>query len=157
MNPLRLAARSMLASQFIILGADTLRNPAPRAEVAKPVIEQLRGVIPALPDNDNAVVRLDGAINVVFGTSLLLGKFQRISALILAGSLLPTTFGGHRFWEQEDPASKKNQQIHFQKNIAALGGLLFAALDRKGKPSLSYRASKAAKRANKALPDVHKS
>jgi hypothetical protein len=38
-----------------------------------------------------------------------------------------------------------------------LGGLLFAALDRKGKPSLTYRAGKAGKKAKKqaekALPD----
>jgi uncharacterized membrane protein YphA (DoxX/SURF4 family) len=157
MNPMRLVARSMLASLFVTAGVDTLRKPGPRAEAAKPVIDRLRGIVPQLPADDTAVVRLDGAVHVVFGTTLLLGKFQRTSALVLAGTLVPTTLGGHRFWEQDDPQQKKNQQIHFQKNLATLGGLLFASLDRKGRPSLSYRASRAtkraAKRANKALPD----
>ncbi len=172
MNPVRLTARATLASLFITAGVDTLRNPGPRAEVARPIIGKLRERVPALPADDNAVVRIDGAVHVVFGTTLLLGKFQRLSALVLAASLVPTTVGGHRFWEKDDPDAKRTQQVHFQKNLAMIGGLLFAVLDRKGKPSLSYRAGKAggqakraAKRANKkaskaaahALPEAIKS
>jgi uncharacterized membrane protein YphA (DoxX/SURF4 family) len=154
MNPVRIAARSMLASLFITAGADVLRNPGPRAEAARPIIGELRNRIPQLPDDDKTVVRIDAGVHIGFGTLLLLGKFQRLSSLVLAASLVPTTFGGHRFWEKDDPDARRNQQTHFQKNMAMLGGLLFAALDRKGKPSLTYRAGKAAKRANKALPDV---
>lgn len=158
MNPVRIAARAMLASTFISLGADALRNPGPRAETAKPVIDQARGVVPQLPANDATVVRIDAGVKVLFGLFLLLGKFQRLSALVLAASMVPTTVGGHRFWEQNDPQAKKSHQIHFQKNAAMIGGLLFAALDRKGKPSLGYRAShathsagrKASKKAAKA-------
>lgn len=164
MNPVRLAARSMLASVFVTGGFDTLRHPAPRAQAAKPVIERARGVVPNLPASDETVVRIGGAVNVAFGTTLLLGKFQRLSALVLAVSLVPTTFAGHQFWAQSDADAKKNQQQHFQKNLAMLGGLLFALLDRKGRPSLSYRAGKAtgkakrkaskqAAKAAKALPD----
>jgi len=141
MNPVRMAARAMLASTFITSGADVLRNPGPRAETAKPVIDRARGVVPQLPADDATVVRMDAAVKVLFGLMLLLGKFQRLSALVLAGSLVPTTAGGHRFWEQGDETAKRNHKMHFQKNAAILGGLLFAALDRKGKPSLGYRAS----------------
>jgi len=143
MNPVRMAARTMIASTFVSLGADAFRNPEPRASTAKPVIDQMRGVVPQLPGDDATVVRIDAGVKILFGLLLLLGKFQRLSALVLAGSMVPTTFGGHRFWEQEDPQAKTNQRIHFQKNAAVIGGLLFAALDRKGKPSLGYRAGHA--------------
>lgn len=149
MNPVRITARALLASTFISLGADTLRNPGPRAEASKPVIDQARGLVPQLPADDKAVVRIDAAVKVVFGLSLLLGKFQRLSALVLAGSMVPTTLGGHRFWEQDDKTAKKQHQIHFQKNAAMIGGLLFAAMDRKGKPSLGYRASHVSRSAAK--------
>jgi uncharacterized membrane protein YphA (DoxX/SURF4 family) len=49
--------------------------------------------------------------------------------MTLATSLVPTTFGGHRFWEISDPAQRAQQQVHFLKNAAILGGLLIAAFD----------------------------
>lgn len=150
MNPVRLMARGALASVFLTSGFDTIRNPKPRAANAEPVIGQLRSVVPGLPDDDVQVVRMNAALQMGLGTTLLLGKFQRLSALGLAASLVPTTIGGHRFWEKDDPAAKANQQVHFQKNLALIGGLLFAALDRKGRPSLGYRAGKTAHRAKQA-------
>jgi putative oxidoreductase len=156
MNPIRLAARGMLASTFITGGVSSLRDPGPRAEAAKPVIDRLRGVVPQLPPDDETVVRIDSALHVVFGTTLLLGKFQRTSALVLAATLVPTTVGGHRFWEKDDDSAKANQAFQFQKNVSMLGGLLFAALDRKGKPSLTYRAEKAGSRAKKVAKGASK-
>ena len=52
---------------------------------------------------------------------------------------------GHRFWEESDPTQKKNQQLHFFKNLATLGGLLLAAVDTEGKPGVAWRARRAAK------------
>jgi len=54
---------------------------------------------------------------------------QRLSALALAGSLVPTTLAGHSYWKIEDPELRKLQRIQFHKNMAMIGGLLFAALD----------------------------
>ncbi len=53
----------------------------------------------------------------------------RLSALTLAASLVPTTLAGHAYWKIEDPAARKVQRIQFHKNMAMIGGLLFAALD----------------------------
>jgi putative oxidoreductase len=36
---------------------------------------------------------------------------------------------GHAYGSIEDPAARKVQQIQFHKNLAMIGGLLFAALD----------------------------
>ena len=50
----------------------------------------------------------------------------RLSALALAGSLVPTTLGAHRFWEQQGPAATQ-QRTQFLKNAAILGGLILVA------------------------------
>jgi len=41
---------------------------------------------------------------------------------------VPTTYVGHQFWEQSDPAMRRNQQVHFSKNISLIGALLAYAL-----------------------------
>ena len=43
--------------------------------------------------------------------------------------LIPTTLAGHSYWQVEDPATRKVQRIQFHKNLAMIGGLLFAVLD----------------------------
>jgi uncharacterized membrane protein YphA (DoxX/SURF4 family) len=63
---------------------------------------------------------------------MALGKAQRLSALALAGSLIPTTMAGHAYWALEDEAQRKAQRIQFHKNMAMLGGLLFAVLEQSG-------------------------
>lgn len=63
------------------------------------------------------------------GTLLALGVLPRSSALALVGSLVPTTIAGHGFWAVEDPTARKLQRVQFHKNMAMIGGLLFAALD----------------------------
>jgi uncharacterized membrane protein YphA (DoxX/SURF4 family) len=54
----------------------------------------------------------------------------RLAALALAGSLIPTTLAGHAFWKVDDPTARKLQRIQFHKNLAMIGGLLFAVVDR---------------------------
>jgi putative oxidoreductase len=53
----------------------------------------------------------------------------RLAALTLAGSLIPTTIAGHAFWKVGDPPARKLQQVQFHKNMAMIGGLLFAVVD----------------------------
>ena len=53
------------------------------------------------------------------------------AALALGASLIPTTAAGHRFWEEDEPAARSQQTIHFLKNAAMLGGLLMVVRDGK--------------------------
>jgi hypothetical protein len=43
---------------------------------------------------------------------------------LLIGSIVPTTFAGHRFWQVQDPESRLQQRMQFMKNLGLLGGLL---------------------------------
>jgi len=121
-------ARPLLAGIFVQGGIDTFRNPGPRAKRAEPVLGKMTEALP-LPDDAEAVVRLNAAVHVVFGLLLARGKLPRLSAAVLAASLVPTTVGGHRFWEEETPQGRAMQRTHFAKNLAILGGLLIAASD----------------------------
>jgi putative oxidoreductase len=127
--PLRPAARVLTGSTYVLLGFDALRAPGARVEQAGPVLAAIRKAVP-LPDDDELVVRGNAAVMVAAGSLLALGIAPRLSALALAGSLVPTTLAGHSYWQVEDPAARKIQRIQFHKNMAMIGGLLFAALDR---------------------------
>ncbi len=126
--PLRPAARVLTGSTYVLLGYDALREPGGRVDLASPVLAAIRSAVP-LPEDDELLVRANAAVQVTAGALLALGKAQRLSALALAVSLVPTTLAGHPYWTIEDPVDRKLQRIHFHKNMALIGGLLFAVLD----------------------------
>ena len=126
--PLRPAARLLTGSTYVLLGLDAFRAPGGRVDLAAPVLATVRTVVP-LPGDDELLVRANAAVQVAAGTLLALGRAPRLSALVLAGSLIPTTLAGHSFWAIEDPETRKLQRIQFHKNMALIGGLIFAALD----------------------------
>ncbi|MGY1644315.1 DoxX family protein [Geodermatophilus sp. SYSU D00703] len=148
----RRIARPLLAATFVYGGIDTLRNPQPRVAGAKPVVDTITAKadeqLPVqVPRDVEQWVKIDAGVKVGAGTLFALGKLPRLSALALAVSTIPTTLAGHRFWEHDDPQQKAGQAIHFLKNLGLLGGLLIAAVDTEGRPSVGYRARRAAKRA----------
>lgn len=146
---LRRLARPMLASMFVYDGVDALRNPSGRAEIAKPFLDKAGEMVP-LQASPDTLVRVNAGVHVGAGTLLALGKMPRLAALALAGSMVPTTLAGHSFWEHEDPEQRGTQQMHFFKNLSMLGGLLIAAADTGGKPSVGWRARQAGKATTKA-------
>jgi putative oxidoreductase len=128
MPVLRAATRLLLAWVFLRAGLDVLRTPAPRATTAAWLLDGLRARLPFLPDHV-LLVRANAAVQVGAAGLLALGQRPRLAALALATSMVPTTLGGHAFWRHDDPARRSQQQIHFDKNLAIVGGLLLAALD----------------------------
>lgn len=150
---MRRIARPLLAAAFVSGGIETLRNPKPRIQAAEPIVDkaldQVKDKLPdQLPTDTESLVRIDAAVKIGAGIALALGRFPRLAALLLAGSVLPTTVAGHRFWEYEDPRERAAQQSHFFKNLGLLGGLMLAAGDTHGKPSVAWRAKHAASAAS---------
>ena len=151
----RLVARPMLASMFLVGGVNALRNADKLAPRAKPVLDRLVPLVtkaaPQLPVPTDPVtlVRLNGAAQVGAGLALATGRAPRLSAAVLAATLVPTTAAGHRFWEESDPTAKAQNRIHFFKNVSMLGGLLIAAGDTDGKPGVAWRTRRAAKDARR--------
>jgi len=129
MKIVRGVARLLTGSAYALLGFDALQTPGGRVDQAAPTLDALRSVLP-LPEDNELIVRANAAAQTVAGASLALGLLPRLSALTLAGSLVPTTFAGHAFWKVDDHAQSKTQRVQFIKNAAMLGGLLLISIDR---------------------------
>jgi putative oxidoreductase len=148
----RRIARPLLAAPFVYGGISTLRKPQDRVPGARPVVEKIAETadkqLPVEVSKDvEQWVKVDAAVKVAAGSLFALNKFPRLTALVLSASIVPTTLAGHRFWEHEDPTERFGQISNFLKNGGLLGGLLLAAVDTEGKPSVGYRARRAAKKA----------
>lgn len=81
------------------------------------------------------LVPLSGVLALAGGLSVLLGFRAKAGGWMLAGFLAPVTAMMHRFWAAKEPQERQNQQIHFMKNLALLGGALL--ISRCGADSLS--------------------
>lgn len=155
MSVLRALARPLLAATFISGGLEAFREPRSKVPSAEALVSPVVAAIPQL-DSVEQVVRLDAAVKVLAGTLFAVGRFPRLSATALAVSLVPTTVSAHRFWEEADPARRRTQQLHFLKNAGLLGGLLLAAVDTEGRPSLSWRAKHAPASISHAASDLRR-
>lgn len=141
---LRRVARPLLAGIFIQSGIAALRDPKTHADMAAPVLDRVTAVAPVEDPPDNVtLVQIDAGVKIGAGVLLAIGKAPRLSSVMLAATLIPTTAAQHRFWETDDPNQRANQQLHFTKNVALLGGLMLASADTEGKPSLAWRARRA--------------
>ena len=109
-----LIARILAAGIFITGGWSTIREPGHRTK-APPKI--------GLPESE-VLVRANGLGMVVAGSAMAAGIKPRLSALVLAVMLVPTTVAGHRFWEEENERSRGMQRTQFFKNAAIFAGLL---------------------------------
>jgi len=123
MRLISVIARPLLAGMFVYGGLDAIRNPAGKVPRAEKVAPDLAGLVGIDADTEQ-LVQFNGAVQVGAGITLALGILPRLSALLLAGSLVPTTLAGHRFWEEEDEVGRNQQTIQFLKNTAMFGGLL---------------------------------
>ena len=149
----RLIARPMLASIFVVGAASALRSPAGPSAKADTVTSRLvplarKAGIP-LPEDPETLVRINAGVQIGAGLLLATGRAPRLSAAVLAASMVPTTLAGHRFWEVDDPAQRAQQRLHFLKNVSLVGGLVIASGDTEGRPGGAWRARRAAKDARR--------
>ncbi|MEU6992065.1 DoxX family protein [Streptomyces sp. NPDC046465] len=144
MAVLRKCARPMLASVFVTGGLQTVRDPQRAAPAAEPVAASVSSRIPWLTEDPEKLVRINGAVQLGAGLMLATGRLPRFAALALAGTLVPTTLAGHAWWKEKDPEERAAQRTQFIKNVSLFGGLLIAAADTHGKPSVAYRTRAAA-------------
>lgn len=106
--------RLLLGTIFLFSSVNALQN----AEQMTAPAEAL-----GLPEPET-MVRLHGGVNLLGGLMLALNIKPKLASWALIGNLIPTTLGGHQFWEESDEGAKINQMIHFLKNVSLLGGLL---------------------------------
>jgi uncharacterized membrane protein YphA (DoxX/SURF4 family) len=151
MTASRLLARPMLASMFVMVGIDSVLHPSAKVPKAGKFTERVPALVekiaPGLPGPTDAatLVRINGGVQIAAGLALATGRLPRLSALVLAASLAPTTYAGHPFWEEKDKQARAGQRTQFLKNVSMMGGLLLAGVDTEGKPGVAWRARRAAR------------
>jgi uncharacterized membrane protein YphA (DoxX/SURF4 family) len=148
MTLLRAGYRTMLASYFISSGVKAVRDPAPLAALAQPLAEKVVPLVKKyapdevahyVPEDPKTLVRLNGALQIAGGLALATGRGRRVGALLLAGSLIPSTLAKYPFWSQSGDEAAASRS-HFAKNVSLLGGVLLASRDTEGKPGIAWRA-----------------
>jgi putative oxidoreductase len=149
----------MMSAMFISGGINAMKNSSMLAKRAEPVTDRLEPIVErgtsALPFSvtPEQLVIANGAVHVVCGAMLATGRAPRLSALVLAASMVPTTLAGHRFWEESDPKLRATQRVQFLKNVSMTGGLLLASVDTEGKPSLAWQAKRHARHARDVVAE----
>ena len=138
---IKLLARPLLVAPFIAQGIDSLRNPkkhAKRFETLEKPLASL-GVPPVLASDTELLARVLGGISTVAGLCLATGRKPRAAALTLAAIHLPLAITSNPVWEAKTPEERKDYTSSLMQSGAVAGGLLYAASDRGGKPSLGWR------------------
>ncbi len=154
---LRKIARPMLASVFVVDGADMLRNTDKHSVESEQVLSALRKVLPqecakVLPQDPELFTRAMGGTKASAGALLALGKAPRTSAAVLAATTLPAMLVRNNFWAAKNQEEKENQRSKFLVDTALLGALFITTQDTEGKPGITWRAQHASKQLQKKLP-----
>ena len=145
MSVLRFVARSMLASYFVLNGVRALARPEDLAPATAPIAEKLMPKLSAalpesarafVPTDATGLVKLNGLLQIVGGASLATGFFRRIGAGVLAVTTVPNLLAANPLTKGPGQAAA---QAEFGTNVALLGGVLLAAQDTEGKPTLAWR------------------
>ena len=152
---IRRIARPMLSAAFISRGIDALRSPKPAADAARPTIEGLSKlpdpVGTNVPSNAETVARVNAAVQIGGGLLLATGKLPRVASAALALTVVPGSLGAHAFWSESDPQRKADERRAFLTDVSLIGGLIIAAVDTEGKPSLGWRGRRAAQKVSEAV------
>ncbi|WP_054952507.1 DoxX family protein [Flaviflexus massiliensis] len=133
-------ARPLLAVPFIASGVDAVRNAPDHVETVErvnPTFEQL-GIGELSAGTITTLTRAVGAVRIVAGIGMALGKKPRIAALTLAGTELALGAVRNPVWLSEGE-ERKQHIAGLVSSIGLAGGALVAAGDRRGKPSLGWR------------------
>ncbi|WP_409434431.1 DoxX family protein [Mycobacterium sp. SMC-14] len=153
---LRKIARPLLAAAFIGQGVDALRRPQQAGQAARPAFDGLKQlpdeIAAKVPSDVESFAKVNALAQIGGGVLLASGKLPRVAAAVLACTVIPGSAGAHMFWTEPDPQRRTEQRKAFLTDVSLIGGLLIAAADTEGKPSLGWQARRAYRRAAAALP-----
>ncbi|OHV05888.1 DoxX family protein [Mycobacterium talmoniae] len=152
---LRRIARPLLSTVFIGQGLEALRAPRAAADAAQPTVQGLRRlpspVAGKIPDDAQGVAMITAAVQIGGGLLLASGRMPRLASAALTFTVIPGNLGAHMFWNEDDPERKAEKRRAFLADVSLLGGLMIAAADTAGKPSLGWRGRQAARRVSAAV------
>lgn len=123
-----LVGRVLIALIFVFSGVNKILNFSMMTGFAG-----ARGMpLPAL------MIAGAAAVEILGGVALLAGIQGKIAGWVLFLFLIPTTLIFHNFWAMQG-ADRIDNEAHFMKNLAIMGGLLFLATFGPGQYSFDSR------------------
>ena len=114
MEGILLLGRLLYSLIFILSGVGHFQNRKTMAGYAR---------AKGLPSAELLVVA-SGVVELMGGSSILIGFQARWGACMLVLFLFPVTLTMHNFWTLKDPMQKASDRANFLKNIALLGAAL---------------------------------
>ncbi|MBA5725669.1 DoxX family protein [Bombella favorum] len=129
-DTLLLAARTLLAALFIIMGWEKVTG----FDVAVAFLKSLHIPMPAFATIIAIIAEIGG------GLALLLGILTAPVALLLAIYTIICGLIGHHYWTMPAGFPEYDAHIHFYKNISIAGGLVALAVAGAGRYALTGRS-----------------
>lgn len=141
MSIVRVIARPMLASSFILSGINRLLHTQETADQLSPVLSPLASALPVNVSEKNLAMAVAGT-QIGAGVLLATGKFARAAAVVLSVTAALTTAVEYRAASTETKEGKSHRRAQLAKNIGLMGGALLASVDTAGRPGLAWRAER---------------
>lgn len=152
----RRLARPLLAAAAISASLDTLRDPKPRVALAEGIGARIARPL-GLPEDAETLVKAGARIQFGAGLLLATGRVRRPAAVILLALQVPATIAEHSFWSAQTQEERSRQRTQFLRDLGLIGGLILAAVDTEGRPSLGWRARRAGGKARRSLAETKES
>ena len=136
-------ARRLLGVTFVVGGVEALRDSDSRARK----VDRVAGGL-GISDPQAAARVLAGA-QLGAGAMLVLGRFPRLSAVVLAATVVPDAVATHAFWAEDDKQDREAQRRLFVRDLGLLGGVLAAASSSRRGESVAHKARRGARAARR--------
>lgn len=143
MTLVRVLARPLLASSFVLTGIDRLRNTDAAAAALRPTLDRVTKMVPSsasVVSDEQRVAKVLGAAHLGAAVLLGIGRFSRLSALILVGTSTLNAVVEFNNADSSTAKARKDRRNQLLKNISLIGAVLLAAVDTNGRPSWAWRA-----------------
>ncbi|WP_026545909.1 DoxX family membrane protein [Arthrobacter sp. 35/47] len=143
MTLVRVLARPLLASSFVLTGIDRLRNTDATAAALRPTLDRITKAVPAAASatgNEQAVAKVLGTAHLGAAVLLGIGRFSRLSALVLVVTSTLNAVVEFNNADSSTSKARKERRNQLIKNLSLLGAVLLAAVDTNGRPSWAWRA-----------------
>jgi len=143
MSLIRFIARPMLATAFVAGGVTRLRRTEETAEALRPYLDKLQKAVPsaaALAGRERLVARGLGGIQMGAAVLLGIGRFSRCAALLLSATASVNACVEFTSADTSTPEARARRRSVLLRDVSLIGGVLLAAVDTAGNPSLAWRA-----------------
>lgn len=123
-----------------------LKDPRPAAEEIRPhadrIVDLAQNAGIPLPQDPTVLARIGAAVQLGAAGALALNKAPRLSAAVLAATLVPALATSRP--SSSGSGSGGTDLTHAARSASLVGGLLLASFDTEGRPGLAWRARRAA-------------